>query len=236
MNVVVISQPMFLPWIGLFEQIKLSDIYVHYDDVQYPQGRSFTNRVQIKRESGFLWLTVPVIHQGLQLIKDVLIDDSRDWRRKHMKTLRHNYARAPFVEEMFSLLERIYSFKTKYLSELNIHAIEAICKYFNLERRFLISSGFNMSSGSSQKLLDLVQALHGSTYITGHGAKNYLDHELFERNCIRVEYIDYKRTPYRQLHGNFNPHVSILDLIANEGAEGIKYIHSTTKYWKDFIL
>ena len=31
-RVVVISQPMFLPWIGLFEQVKVADHFVHYDD------------------------------------------------------------------------------------------------------------------------------------------------------------------------------------------------------------
>ena len=48
MKKIVISQPMLFPWIGIFEQIKLSDVYVHYDDAQLPQGRSFINRVQIK--------------------------------------------------------------------------------------------------------------------------------------------------------------------------------------------
>ena len=45
MNLVV-SQPMFLPWIGLFEQVRLADRFIHYDDVQLPQGRSFISRVK----------------------------------------------------------------------------------------------------------------------------------------------------------------------------------------------
>ena len=47
MTTVVISQPMFFPWVGMFEQIALADVYVHYDDVQFSKG-SFTNRVQLK--------------------------------------------------------------------------------------------------------------------------------------------------------------------------------------------
>jgi hypothetical protein len=46
--------------------------------------------------------------------------------------------------------------------------------------------------------------------------------------------MDYRRTPYPQLHGAFNPHVSILDLIANTGHAGIEYIHSQTVDWKEF--
>ena len=51
---------MFFPWVGLFEQIRLANVFVHYDDVQLPQGRSFTTRVQLKAPTGVHWLTMPV--------------------------------------------------------------------------------------------------------------------------------------------------------------------------------
>ena len=47
MTTVVISQPMLFPWVGMFEQVALADVFVHYDDVQFSKG-SFTNRVQLK--------------------------------------------------------------------------------------------------------------------------------------------------------------------------------------------
>jgi len=232
---IVISQPMFFPWVGLFEQIRLSDVYVHYDDVQFPQGRSFMSRVQIKTPAGIQWLTVPVKREEKQSIKNVMIDDCQRWREKHLKTLQFNYAKALFVDEMLSLVESIYSQDTLLLSELNIVAIEKIAEYFDIKRSFLRSSDYSIQSSSSEKLLQLILHLNGTVYITGHGARNYLDHELFESNGIRVEYMDYQRTPYAQLHGDFNPHVSILDLIANVGCAGVEFIHSPTKYWRDFI-
>ena len=61
---VVISQPMFFPWVGMFEQIRLADIYVHYGDVRFSKG-SYVNRVQIKTAQGVRWLTVPL--QGVSL-------------------------------------------------------------------------------------------------------------------------------------------------------------------------
>ena len=51
---------MFLPWIGLFEQIRLADVFVHYDDVQMPRGRSFVQRVQIKTPRGQQWLSAQI--------------------------------------------------------------------------------------------------------------------------------------------------------------------------------
>jgi hypothetical protein len=235
MSVVVISQPMFFPWIGIFEQLQLADEYVHFDDVQFPIGRSFTSRVQIKTQTGMQWLTVPVLKKGVRLIKDVIIDDTQNWREKHLKTLKHSYGKAPYGNEMLDLVHSIYSLDTNLLAELNRHAIESIASYFNLSAKYSVSSSYDIDAKSSEKLLGILRLLNAKVYITGHGARNYLDHMMFEQSGIRVEYMDYERTPYPQLYGDFEPHVSILDLIANNGRDGVKYIHSKTKYWKDFI-
>jgi hypothetical protein len=234
---IVISQPMFLPWIGLFEQIRLADVYIHYDDVQIPQGRSFINRVQIKTINNFEWLTAPLIRKGkgLQFIKDVAFDESPDWRSRHIKTLLHNYARAPFMNEMLAIAKEVYSLKTASLSKFNIFAIEAIADYYGIECNFACSSDYPTSSTSSLHLIELIERFGCNVYITGHGARNYLDHDLFESKKIRVEYMDYRCIQYPQLYGTFTPYVSILDLIANTGKDGIQYICSSTKYWKDFL-
>lgn len=235
MKRIVISQPMFFPWVGIFEQLRLANLFVHYDDVQFPQGRSFMSRVQIKTHNGIQWLTVPVVRGKNQLIKDVLIDEAQDWRSRHLKTLQLSYAKAAFGNDMLSLVGEIYSLKTKYLSEFNIFAIEKIAEFFGLSTDFTVSSTYRTQTAGSEKLFDLMLLLEGEIYITGHGARNYLDHKLFENREIRVEYMDYKRNSYPQLHGAFDPHVSILDLIANAGRGGLEYINSPTKYWRDFI-
>lgn len=232
---VVISQPMFFPWVGLFEQIRLADIYVHYDDVQFPRGRSFMSRVQIKTQSGVYWLSVPIQRKGLQLIKDVVTDDSKSWRETHLKTIKHNYIKAPFFEDMMEITQSVYSLKTNSLSEINIYATEKICQYFNIAPKFLKSSTYNLSTSGSDRILEIVKLLNGNIYITGHGARNYLDHELFEREGVTVEYMNYEKKAYPQLHGEFTPYVSILDLIANMGKSGIEVITSKTIHWKEFI-
>lgn len=235
MKKIVVSQPMFFPWIGLFEQIRLADIYVHYDGVQLPQGRSFMNRVQIKTTKGVQWLTAPVIRKEKQLIKDTLLDDSQAWRKTHLKSLKMNYARAPFADEMIALAEIVYAYETSYLAEFNIFAIETIVGYFDIKRQFLHSSDYFAEKSGTEKLIELVKKLNGSVYITGHGAKNYLEHECFEKAGMRVEYMDYQRIPYPQLNGTFTPYVSILDLIANTGREGIKFIVSPSIGWRQFL-
>lgn len=235
MKKIVISQPMFFPWVGLFEQIRLSDVYIHYDDVQYPQGRSFINRVQIKTANGVQWMTVPVQREGTRLIKDTHIDDSTNWREKHLKTLRHAYANCPYYSDMMKIVESVFSLKCKTINELNIYAIEKICEYFAVKACFCYSSYTPNDFRSTEKLLYLVRQYEGDTYITGWGAKNYLDHEFFEQSGVRVEYMDYQKKAYSQKYGEFTPFVSILDLIANKGESGKEVLCSPTIYWKKML-
>lgn len=234
---VVISQPMFFPWVGMFEQIRLSDIYVHYTDVQFSKG-SFTNRVQIKTAQGTTWLTVPLTGPRLgQAINEVRINEASDWRGKHLGLLGQAYADAPYCEDMLGLVRQTYYSRFETIDELSICSMNAVLDYFGMAdgTRFFSSPLLQVSGRSSQRVLDIVRAVGGDLYITGHGAKNYLDHELFEQHGIRVEYMAYRKTPYPQLHGEFTPYVSILDLIANTGKNGIDRIHSGTAYWKDCI-
>ena len=234
---IVISQPMFFPWIGLFEQISLADLYVHYDDVQFSKG-SFVNRVQIKTQDGFKWMTVPLDDLKLgQHIKDVKISDKTNWRASHLDLLRQVYAKAPYQQDMLDIVSHVYSHTSQTISELSISSISEICKYFSINdpTDFLYSSKLGLPGTSSQRVLDVVKHLHGKTYITGHGARQYLDHDLFEQNNIRVEYINYNKHVYPQLYGEFTPYVSILDLVANMGKSGRDTIDSQTIHWKEFI-
>lgn len=235
MSTVVVLQPQFFPWIGVFEQIRLADVYVHLDDVDFPQGRSFTSRVQIKTPAGVQWLTAPVVRNSGQLIRDTRLDATQPWRAKQLRTLQTTYSKAPFAKEMLDLVAELYALPTDSLCELNIAAIERVSAYFELGCRYLRASNLGITSKSSQRLIDIVTALNGDTYITGHGGLAYLDYDAFEAAGIRVQYIDYRRLSYPQLHGPFDPHVSILDLIANQGRAGREFICSPAVYWKDFV-
>src|SRR5262245_46812788 len=213
---VVISQPMFLPWIGLFEQVRLADVFFHYDDVQLPQGRSFTSRVQIKTAQGVDWLTVPIDRRRSgRLINEVILASHADWRARHLRVSRTAYAQAPHFELMFDVVERIYGFPTDSLSELDIHGVEIVAAWLGFKPEFRRSSLSGIGGSSTQRLLDLCLSVGADTYVTGHGALNYLKHESFEERGVAVRYMDYQRTPYPQQHGEFTPFVSIIDAIAN---------------------
>ena len=107
---VVILQPGYLPWLGFFDQMRRADVFVHYDDVQFDK-HGWRNRNRVKGPwAEPHWLTVPVRHRGWPNLQDVEIDNRGPWARKHVATLAHFYASAPFLDrylpELAELLER----------------------------------------------------------------------------------------------------------------------------------
>jgi len=155
---IVISQPMLFPWVGLFEQICLADVFIFYDDVQFSKG-SFTNRVQLKCEKGSEWMTIPLkkFHLG-QNINEILVSEHTDWRRKHLNDLKHCYGQAEYFEEMFALVKSVYSIESNSLSEITIASMKAVCEYFGLScgKVFITSSESGFNSKSSERVLDYV--------------------------------------------------------------------------------
>lgn len=234
---VVISQPMLFPWVGLFEQIKLANRFVHYDDAQFSKG-SFTNRVQMWDGNKTSWMSVPVIHTHVKTaINEIEIDYKKNWQHKHLERLKQSYAKAPFKTDMLEVVQSVYASNHQNIASLSIASIEATCRYFNLVEPgfFIRASQLGIVGKSSKRVINIVKHLGGTSYITGHGAKQYLDHELFEAEGILVDYMDYRMKPYQQLGDDFTPYISILDLIANCGTKGKEAISSGTKNWKEFL-
>ncbi len=232
MSTAVILQPQYLPWRGVFEQIALADVYIHFDDVQFPQGRSFTSRVQVKTAAGPRWLTVPVLRGGRQTIAQTQIDESKPWRTEHLRTLEHAYARAPHRDAMLALARDVLDPAPASIGELNAAALERIAAALGLHPRFARSSAHPSAAKATQRLVELCLA-HGATrYVTGHGALAYLDEALFAQHGIAVEVMEYQLTPYAQLHGDFDPYVTVLDLIANAGTEAARaHLDSPSVPW-----
>jgi hypothetical protein len=241
MTCVVISQPMFLPWRGMFEQMQLADHYVHYDDVQLPlgggKGRGFTTRVQIKTEQGIRWLSVPLARagKGEQLIRDAVFADDA-WRASHLGAIRQAYRAAPHFTAVFEELVRpIYDYGTDRLAEFCIHSFERLARFLGLTARVIRSSAIDVPpmQDASERVLAICRRLGANRYVTGRGALDYLRHEIFDAAGVAVEYMAYALTPYPQLHGTFTPYVSIIDLLFNTGPAARTHLAPATQPWRE---
>jgi hypothetical protein len=233
---------MLMPWRGMFEQLRLCDAFVFYDDVQLPlgggSGRGFITRVQIKTVQGIDWLSLPVERAGKQ---KQLINDARfphmDWKATHLGKIDQAYRAAPYFDLIRETVVRpIYALDTESVSEFCMHSMRVLSRKLGLAPSTLVSSEMDIDTGlhSTERLLALCKLLGASNYVTGLGAMNYIDYDRFDQAGIRIEYMDYQTVTYPQLHGSFTPYVSAIDMLFNLGPAAADYLKPRTVYWRDW--
>lgn len=229
--VIGILQPGYLPWLGFFEQMYRSDVFVIYDDVQYDR-ESWRNRNRIKSANGIQWLTVPVHVKASQapLITEVQIDNTVNWRKKHLVSIRQNYAKAPFINDCIGLFEDAYARDWEYIVDLDLFFIAGLARLLGLEHKTIHrSSTLNVQGDRIGRLINLCKHFGAATFYEGNAGRNYIDADLFLAQGITVEYQDYQHPVYRQLYGEFVPYLSVIDLLSNHGKESLSILTGATK-------
>lgn len=219
--IVSVHQPHYLPWLGYLDKIDQSDVFVILDNVQFKK-REFQNRNRIKTPGGETWLTVPVVTKGKyeQKTAEVEIDNTAPWREKHLKSLELNYRKTPFYEEIMEKLEKYYTGPVhNKLMDLCTDMLDCYKDFLQISTPVRFESELNIQGVRSERIVNICKALEANTYLSGSGAKAYLDEELFEREGLGLEYQHYKHPEYNQLHGEFQPYMAAVDLLFNHGSD-----------------
>lgn len=209
--------------------MRRSDVFVYYDDVQFDK-HGWRNRNRIKTLEGPKWLTVPVRHSGLgwPLIKDVMIDGNA-WVRKHTGTLRQYYKDAPFADRYLPEFETLLREPRERLVDLDVATTAQLGKWLGIERPIVKTSELNIGGERSERLLNFCLHFGATTYLSGSAARDYLDVELFRSRGVNVVWQDYAHPTYPQLHGEFVPFLSVIDLLLNCGEDSARLLAGTSE-------
>ncbi|MDC0954979.1 WbqC family protein [Alphaproteobacteria bacterium] len=226
MKTVCIHQPDFAPYLGFFDRLLGVDELIFLDDVQFNR-RGWQHRDQIKSKHGGVWLTLP-IKKGLrsQKISETYLMENEYWVGKHLSLIEHSYSKAKYFEFVFGEIEKIYTKKYNRLIDLNLNFLEFAFDILDISTKIKFSSGFLIDSSKSERIRDLVLAIGGSRYVTGMGSKNYLDENLLSSSGIKVKWQQFHPFTYNQLHGDFVPLLSCLDLFFNHGPQSANIIRA----------
>lgn len=221
-----IIQSCYVPWRGFFDLIGRCDEYVILDHVQYVK-RHWHNRNRINTATGPQWLTIPVITTGRrgQTIDAVKVE--KPWAEQHWRALELAYRRAPFFDAMAPRVRDWYerAAKERLLTEINAIFLREIAALLGLGTRFVRDTAYPAQGTKTERLLAIIRAAGADTYLSGPSAKAYLDVSLLAGAGVVVEWMSYQNYPqYSQLHGPFEPSVSVLDLLFNVGPDAQRYL------------
>ncbi len=222
---IVINQSNYLPWKGYFDLIHDADLFIFHDDLQFTKN-DWRNRNKFKTPQGPAWLTIPVGTDEHRLICDVPLP-ATDWAARHWRFITQHYQAAPYFETYAPLFrEALLDRPWGTLSDLNQYLIRLIAQdLLGLKTRFVDSRAYALTQRKQERVVELLQAAHATTYVSGPAAKAYLDEERFAAAGIALEWKSYEGYPeYPQFHPPFTHAISIIDLIFQTGPNAPHYI------------
>lgn len=224
MTRVTMHQPNFLPYSGFYDKVAKSDVFIIVDHLSFSKGKDnwhHRNRIRVNNGTGWDYLTVPVSeHWNWKPFNEARISDVFSFKkRKHIKTIIQHYGRAPYFDFHFDDFLELYSRSEPSLSEFNISLIKLFIEKFRLNVKVLRSTELNPNPGLAKDdmIIDLMKQVSGTTFISGDGAKSYIQPEKFREAGISLEYQDYACPEYLQTYTGFVPNLSAFDMLMNTG-------------------
>lgn len=223
-RVVAIHQPNFFPWLGYFNKLARSDVFIVLDNVQFPKtGGTWMNRVRIVINGRPAWLSIPVLraYHGLRTIGEMQINNALPWRQRVLTTIQHSYARAPHFKPVFGFLAEAIANPTDNLAEFNLTAIRLAAEALGLDgAKLVLGSSLGVDGKSTGLLVAMVKTVGGTAYLCGGGADGYQDDAKFPEAGLELVYQHFQHPVYPQTNTDtFTPGLSIIDVLMHCGFE-----------------
>ncbi|KAB1121136.1 WbqC family protein [Neorhizobium galegae] len=220
MSTAVIHQPDFAPYLGFFQRFQHADLYVVLDHVQFVHGtsKSWTHRDKIKTNEGERWLTIGIRKPKLGTpINQVELLPGFEWAEKNLALLRENYRKCPGWNEVFPVVEKLYSERCDLLVDFNLNFLKGIMGMLDIQIPMVRSSSLAVDGSKNELLINLLHEVGANRYLSGTGARDYMRPDLFEAAGIELVWQKFTHPVYRQPFGDFIPFLSVLDLLLNCG-------------------
>jgi WbqC-like protein family len=223
---VAIHQPHYMPWLGYLAKWAAADVFVFLDTVQYEKN-GWQNRNRIKTAAGPRWLTVPVHARLGTPITEVTVDGAQSWPDRHLRAIEHAYGAAAHFEPHHEALTRLYGTSWTHLAALAAASAGWLARAVGITTPARLASTLGVrATEPTERLVAICAALGADTYLAGRDGAHYMDLPRFAAAGIRVLHQDYTHPVYAQLHGDFVPNCSALDLLLTHGDQALAILQS----------
>lgn len=219
---VAIMQPTFAPWLGYFDLLDRTDVFVLLDDVQLSR-QSFQTRNRIQGTSPEpRWLPVPHDHASPvaeRIIATTAVRDPQAAGERIVNVLSSFYRGSPHLGLVSDLVREAFAHRT--LGGVNISLINGVAACLGIGTRTVSASTLGVSDRRSGKVRGVLDAVGWGTYVTVPGSVDYMIEDgLFADVSDRVLVEAFEPIPYPQRGDRaFTGHLSVLDALLEVGPE-----------------
>ena len=213
--IVTIMQPYFFPYIGYFQLLECSDIFVVYDDVQYIKG-GWINRNNILLNNKPYLLTFPVQQDSIKLfINQRNYVNNQSERNAILYKIKMAYQAAPYFECVYPVLLEIMSFNSNNVSEFNTNSIEILIDFLKIKCKIIVSSELekDRSLKSTDRVIEINSILGSSHYVNLLGGIDLYQEKNFVERGIELSFIKLLNIQYHQFSQTYYTSLSIIDTL-----------------------
>lgn len=219
-----IMQPYFFPYIGYWQLIYASDIFVVYDDVNYIK-QGWIHRNRIFQNGKDRYLNIPIINASQNKhINETKINYQEDFCNRNYNILKECYKKSPFFSEVIQIIMDAMKSKEILVSEYLYNQIRYISGI--LEIKTIIGKSSNIVKNNllkgEEKIIDITKKINGDLYINPIGGTNLYNPEHFKNNGLELKFLKSKLPRYKQFDKDFIPALSIIDVLMFCGLNNTK--------------
>jgi hypothetical protein len=214
-------QPNYLPWLGFFDKMRRSDVFIIEDNVQF-ERQGFTNRNRVLTADGVRWLSVPTQHANKPLlINEVKIANKSEpnWGSRHWLTLKHGYCKAPYWSDFSDFFKETYEQEWSLLIDLNLHLIKGIMGFLGINRPLVLSSSLGAGGKKTELIISQCKKLGADTQLAGNGCRDYINKQRFKQEGINLVFQEFNHPQYIQTCRGFVPNLSVVDYLFCTGGK-----------------
>lgn len=216
LRTVSMMQPYLFPYLGYFQLIARSDVFVLGDDLQYVKG-SWINRNRVLANGEPKLITFPLrkASQFTAINQRWLCDEFEQESQKLLKTLEYFYSRAPHKAEVTTLVRQILAHPERNLARFIENSIRRICAYLQIATPIRIGSelGLPARMDKQERILSIAEKLNAELYINPIGGTTLYSPAFFRAHGLALRFLRMDDLSYPQLNHPFVPSLSIIDVL-----------------------
>ena len=204
--------------------------------------QTYRNRMIIPTTNGPLSLTIPTNHDISLSMKDIRISDHANWRHVHWNALLSAYGESPFFEYYQDDIRPFYEKKYEFLFDFNMETTEKMIELLDIRPKISITEEYVFSEerrvkseettfgGQGESQFDSIanhKVQSSNLKVQSKEVQSIVDFRDAIRPKKPLPDAEFAPKRYYQVYGQkhgFQPNMSILDLLFNEGNEAIFYL------------
>jgi len=232
-----IHQLHYFPWLGYMNKMAKSDAFIILDDVQLSDSSFMFRHKLLCKNGSEKYITVPFNKKDYMQRKyrELELNPQVPWKKNHINFIKDSYAKAPFFKQIWERLEAFYEKDYNTLFEVTNESVILMREMLDVNTPLIYQSSLSETEGKKNDLvLDLCKEVKADVYLSGNGARKYMDVSSFEEQGIKVQFQKFTLPEYSQMYTEaFVPGLCGLDMLFNIGIEASKELLNQTLQQKE---